>query len=376
MNKYLNRRKEREAKLAQSPEEEPTKFPRGSDSKLAKAKKQGAYTNAKYEQGDQLLEKKPAVNPHIPDAPGFQPSFALGCNSALVPPPRQEVLWQTEPYDPSDMWLNHQGGRTTIEGPHSTYQQPLHNLSYDRVAFNFNQQWDIYPGTTEDALCSTNPESNTRLSRSSVIQLAPSRLGRHEVGVLQEEERKNQEETEKSIQDNPVLPFTLEEEFKVVDFMVRIQEYLAKRFIFINNNFGDSYFTEKNFPEGPMYDLALHFHQLNIDHYFDEMKYLSRDVKMEMLKITFPANIAICVAMVKSNLQGWNFQPLALGCEKVGKLKLEDQETFTFPWAFDYADGVKFSQTVARVAEVLGMDMKLQALYYILVMFSPCQTQV
>ena len=275
------------------------------------------------------------------------------------------------------MRLNHQGGRTPIEGPHSIYHQPLPNLSYDRVAFNFNQQWDIYPGTTEDALCSTSPQSNTRLSRSSVIQLAPSRLGRHEVGVLQEEEeRKNQEETEKSIQDNPVLPFTLEEEFKVVDYMVRIQEYLSKRFISINNNFGDSYFYKRNFPEGPMYDLALKFHQLNIDHFFDEMKYLSREVKMEMLKITFPANIVICVAMVTNNLQRWNFQPLALSCEKVGKLKLEDQEMFTFPWAFDYADGVKFSQTVARVAEVLGMDMKLQALYYIQVMLTPFQTQV
>ena len=217
------------------------------------------------------------------------------------------------------------------------------------------------------------------------------------MGVLQEEEEKqNQEETKKSIQDNPVLPFTLEEEFKVIDFIVRIENFSSKRFIFINNGFPQyRTLTMENAAgtkltgklqydpvmEGRMFDLALKFTQLNIDHFFDEIKYLSSDAKMEILKTHFHANMltccsVICFAMLENNLQGWNLQPLALGCVNVGALKLADQERFTSPWALDYADEVKFSETVARVAEVLGADMKLQALYHMLVMLSPYDTQV
>ena len=51
-------------------------------------------------------------------------------------------------------------------------------------------------------------------------------------------------------------------------------------------------------------------------------------------------------------------------------------ERFTSPWALDYADEVKFNNTVKRVGEVLGSDMKLQALYHMLVMMTPAQKQV
>ena len=378
VNKYLNRRKEREAKGARSgllsgekdalPENTPTKFPKDSDYKQTKLNQQGAYNNAKDEQGDHM-------------------------------PPSQEVVWQTESYGPLDMQFSYQEGRAMIKRPYASYQHPLPNLSYDRVAFNFDQRFinkneDIYRGITEGALCSTSPEFNTSPSRSSVIQLAPRTLGRPEGEVLQEkEEKKKKEETEKSICDNPVMPFTLEEEFKVFDFIVRIKDYSSRRFIFINNNFGDSVFpkyrtlTMENtarteltgklqydpMMEGRMYDLALKFTLSNIDHFFDEMKCLSREAKVELLKTSYPANTFVCLAMVENNLQKWNYQPSALGCENVGINRLKDQERFTF---LDYADEMKFSQTVARVAEVLGRDMKLQALYHMLVLLSPCQTQV
>ena len=337
----------------------------------------------KYWQYDQQLRKTLEGDTHVQDATCHQSLFALGSSLSPVPPSSQEALWQTAPYGPLDIRRNHQGGRTTIEQPYTSYQQ--------------HQRLDMYHSFTEDSLQSTSPESKTRLSRASVIQLAPSRLGISEVGFLQKEERKKiQEETEISFQFNPVLPFTLEEEFKVVDFIVRIEDYSSKRFIFINNNFGDNGFSQYRtltmenaarikltgkLPydpavEGRLFDLAIQFHQLNIDHFFDEMKYLSREVKMEILMTSFPANFVVCLAMMEKNLQGWNLQPLALGCEKVGKLKLKDHEKFTSPWAHDYADEVKFSETVARVAEVLGTDMKLQALYHMLVMISPCQPEV
>ena len=87
------------------PENTPTKFPRGSEFKQTQTKQQGGSTNAKYQQGDQLLLKNPAIYPHVQDASIYQPGFS----SSPVPPSSQEVLWQTEPYSPMDMPLNHQG---------------------------------------------------------------------------------------------------------------------------------------------------------------------------------------------------------------------------------------------------------------------------
>ena len=55
---------------------------------------------------------------------------------------------------------------------------------------------------------------------------------------------------------------------------------------------------------------------------------------------------------------------------------MRDMERFTSPWALDYADEVKFNNTVQRVGKVLGSDMKLQALYHMLVMMTPCDRQV
>ena len=390
--------KEREA----IPKNSTTKIPRESELKQTQPEKQCAYTTTKYGQYDQLMLKNPEGDPDVEEATCHQPMLALCSSLSPAPLSSQEALWQSAPYGPLDMRLNQQGGRATIEQPSTSYQQHQPNLSYDIVLSNFDHEFlgkrlDIYDSFREDSLQGPSPESKTRLGRASVIQLAPSRLARPEVGFFQEEEqKKTQEETEISFQDNPVLQFTLEEEFKVVDFIVRIEDYSSKRLIFINNNFGDNGFpqyrtlTMENAArfkvtgklpydpvvEGRLCDLAITFHQLNIDHFFDEIKNLSREVKMDMLMASFPANYVICVAMVEKNLQGWNLQPLALGCEKVGKLKLKDHEKFTSPWAHDYADEVKFSETVARVAEVLGTDLKLQALYHMLVMISPCQTQV
>ena len=60
--------------------------------------------------------------------------------------------------------------------------------------------------------------------------------------VLREEE--DEKEIEKNIKNEPMLPSTLEEEFKVIDFIVRIRDYLAKRFLFIEKHLGDGVFSQ------------------------------------------------------------------------------------------------------------------------------------
>ena len=246
----------------------------------------------------------------------------------------------------------------------------------------------------EDAFGSICSDSSITHLCSSVIQFAPRSPCRPQVVSLKEENSdENKEVTEKTIRDNPVLPFTLEEEFKVIDFIVRMQDYIARRFIFIDKNFGDNIFpnysqlTRENavctnisgklpynpVMEGRLFDLGFKFTQLNIDHFFDDMKYLSEVVKMDMLETSFPATSIIFYGIMENN--NW-MQPQSLGREKVGNIRMANMERFSSPWAVDFADEVKFESIVQKVGEVLGSDMKLQALFTMLVMITPWNKQV
>ena len=213
---------------------------------------------------------------------------------------------------------------------------------------------------------------------------------------------------------NPVMRFTLEEELKIIDFMVRTEDYLAKRFIFINKNFdyNGCFFksndnlrietaisanSHRKLPynpviEGRLLHLGLKFIQLNIDNFnfFDDMKFLSTRVKLNMLETSFPACQIILYGLLETN--NWpkplyNFPETGfpatttmffgtLETQKVGHIRMKDMEKFTSPWAIDYADEVKFENTVRKVGEALGSDLKLQALYTMLVMITPCHKQV
>jgi hypothetical protein len=126
--------------------------------------------------------------------------------------------------------------------------------------------------------------------------------------------------------------------------------------------------------EERLFNLGLRFTQLNIKHFFDEMKCLREEVKEEMLKTSLPSTFIILYAILENN--NWKVQPLSLGREKVGNIRMRDMERFTSPWALDYSDEVKFNNTVQRLGEVLGSDMKLQALYHMLVMMTPWHKQV
>ena len=50
---------------------------------------------------------------------------------------------------------------------------------------------------------------------------------------------------------------------------------------------------------------------------------------------------------------------------------LKDQAKFTSPWAVAAEDEDKFERTVSMIGRLLRDDMHLQALYHMLIMFSP-----
>ena len=196
-----------------------------------------------------------------------------------------------------------------------------HKITPDMSLKCFNESSIIYPATIEEVFSSPSPDSSTASTCSSVIQFAHSNAARPQCGVLWEESNEKKEVTEKPFRDNLIMPFTLEEEFKVYDFIVRIEDYIEKRYNFINTNFGDNAFpnyselTKENavctsvsgkVPYNPvmeerLFNLGLKFTQLNINHFFDEMKCLSEEVKEEMLKTSLPSTFIILYAILENN---------------------------------------------------------------------------
>ena len=224
---------------------------------------------------------------------------------------------------------------------------------------------------------------------------------------MNEQEEEKKKAADETLENNLVMPFTLEEEFKIMDFIVRIEDFTAKCFIFIKKNFDyNACFFKSNVPlrietaisanthrklpynpviEGRLLHLGLKFIQLNIDNFFEDMKFLSTRVKLNMLETSFPACQIVLYGLLETN--NWpktlyNFPEIGfpatttmffgtLETQKVGHIRMKDMEKFTSPWAIDYADEVKFENTVHKAGEALGSDLKLQALYTMLVMITP-----
>ena len=229
---------------------------------------------------------------------------------------------------------------------------------------------------------------------SHVIRLTsrrPCRTG--EEGTRGGEGEKLKETIMQSININPVLHFTLEEEFKVIDMIVRMEDFTVRHFAFMEKNFGSNFFpgysqltTENaaytNFggklPYNPameqrLFHLGQKYINLNVDIFFNEMGRLSAGLKMKMLKNTYAGGLIILYSLLEYDN---NMQPPPLGQEKVQQMRMSDLDRFTSPWALDYADEVKFYSTIAKVGEVIGRDLQLQALYTILFMVTPWNLQV
>ena len=92
-----------------------------------------------------------------------------------------------------------------------------------------------------------------------------------------------------------------------------------------------------------------------------------------MLETSFHATHVIFYGILVTN-NGTRQTPN--GREKVEQIRMKDMLRFTSPWAITYEDKVKFENTVHKVGEALGSDLKLQALYTLLVLITPCHNQV
>jgi len=202
----------------------------------------------------------------------------------------------------------------------------------------------------------------------------------------------------------PVMSFTFEEEFKVVDYIVRIEQYQNRRFEFICKNFhqykelmaafvGCTHMGRKipfNRPlETKLFTMGLEFTKQSSKEIYQEMGVLSSDVRREVLNGTYPALYVVMYAILEGNTREktWMDQHLKTlhttkesheaikdyikGLENVRSISLKDQERFTSPWAVEMADEEKFERTVSLVGRLLRDDIQLQALYHMFVMMRP-----
>lgn len=203
----------------------------------------------------------------------------------------------------------------------------------------------------------------------------------------------------------PIMPFTLEEEFKVIDYIVRIEDYQNKRFNFLASIFplykkvtmahiactksGKKIPFNKHL-EDKLFKMGLNFTTLHTKDIYDEMRSLPGDfVRREVLNSTYPALYIVMFSILEGNSgeKTWRdqhnktlhitkenhaaVQSYTRGLENVRAVTLKDQERFTSPWAVELDDEIKFEQTIARVGQLLGDDLNLQALYHMLVMMTP-----
>ena len=200
------------------------------------------------------------------------------------------------------------------------------------------------------------------------------------------------------------MSFTFEEEFKVVDYIVRIEQYQNRRFEFVCKNFQHykqltSAFVAcahvgRKIPfnrqlEKKLFTIGLEFTKQSCKEIYEEMGMLSSDVRREVLNCTYPALYVVMYAILEGNTREktWMNQHMKTlhitkenhealkeyikGLENVRSISLKDQERFTSPWAEDMADEEKFERTISLVGRLLRDDIQLQALYHMLVMMRP-----
>ena len=230
----------------------------------------------------------------------------------------------------------------------------------------------------------------THHNQFSIKHFSAKKLDKTKWEVLTDE----QEVKSKKVDTNPLMPFTLEEEFKVIEYIVRLEDFFSQRLIFINKNFGCNVcfpykvpLIMKNslskvfhgkLPYNPAIEecllyFGLNYIRSNIDNFFDDMKFISKAVKLSVMETGFPATQIIFYGLMVTN----NYpKPLYLGPVKLDTIRLKDMERFSSPWAINYADEEKFENTVNKVGKALGSDVKLQTLYSMLILITPCHKQV
>jgi len=226
----------------------------------------------------------------------------------------------------------------------------------------------------------------------------------------------------------PVMAFTFEEEFTIADYIVRIEESQNMRFNLLLQHFkhypdllvnhvrcpkeGRKIpYSKDHYPdllvnhvrcpkegrkipyskdtEKSLFNFGLEFTKKHCSNIFTEMRSLSGYVQRNVLNSTFPALYVVFFSILEGNAKEktWLEQhrktlhitdqnhaavfDRLVPFTDVRSINLKDQERFTSPWARDIMDEEKFEKVTRIVGRLLGGDLKLQALYHMLVMFTP-----
>merc|ERR550539_1869413 len=115
---------------------------------------------------------------------------------------------------------------------------------------------------------------------------------------------------------NPVLSFTFEEEFKVMDYIVRIEQYQNRRFEFVESQFpryremcagiiqcaavGKKIPYNYNIAQ-TLFEIGLDFTKRACVEIYEEMGLLSVDVRREILNSTYPALYVVMYSIMEGN---------------------------------------------------------------------------
>ena len=114
----------------------------------------------------------------------------------------------------------------------------------------------------------------------------------------------------------PLLSFTFEEEFLVMDYVVRIEEYQNRRFDFLLTNF--KHYPEllvsyvnctkmglkvpySKYVEKTLLKLGIEFTKSNTNTIFKDMKSLKNDVRRTVMNFTYPSLYVICFSILEGN---------------------------------------------------------------------------
>jgi hypothetical protein len=114
----------------------------------------------------------------------------------------------------------------------------------------------------------------------------------------------------------PLLSFTFEEEFLVMDYVVRIEEYQNRRFDFLLTNFTNyielltAYINCTHMGikvpyskqvEQTLLRLGIEFTKSNANNIFKDMKNLKNDVRRTVINFTYPSLYVVCFSILEGN---------------------------------------------------------------------------
>ena len=202
-----------------------------------------------------------------------------------------------------------------------------------------------------------------------------------------------------SLKLEPVLSFTVEEEFKVIDYIVRIEEHQNRQFDYLCSKFPQYLLAHAQMIKQKMegikitsnynidymiLNIGLEFTKQMCGDFYEEMSTLMTDVQSEILNRMTPATFMLMNCIAEGNTrektcldqQMKSIQSIKV-CHHlrhlphVPPLSLMDMEYYLPYLALLGEEEDKIHMTVSRVGRLLRDDLQLQALYHMVVMLTP-----